>query len=329
MRQLKASLFFLVVISAEVSADSGLVRDWIERMNLAMDSLSYRGTLVYMHGDSLDTLKVTHRHGPRGYSERLSTLTGVKREVVRENGEVRCLYPEDHSLMIESQLAQGVFPSFSSNRWIVSRSYYDYRLAGADRVAGLDTQVIEINPLDQHRFGYRLWLERESGLLLRSVLRNSQGKAMEQIAFTEIEIAAKITDEELHPANYVDKYVSFPTPTAGRAENKQETPEWQPSSLPPGFELSVHDHVAAADGRTSLVHLVYSDGLASISIYVEQVSDDSTGVPEQDQRGAISVYSRRDGEMLITVIGEVPYDTVALIGQSVRHNRGGQIAASE
>jgi len=87
-----------------------MARDWLERMNRAMETLSYRGTLVYSHDDRLDVVRVAHRHDGENSRERLYTLTGTKREVVRENGQVRCLYPEDHSLMIESQLAQGIFP---------------------------------------------------------------------------------------------------------------------------------------------------------------------------------------------------------------------------
>ncbi|GAB4193797.1 MAG: MucB/RseB C-terminal domain-containing protein [Wenzhouxiangellaceae bacterium] len=327
MRWWLTVLLFGAVSQAATASDT--VRVWLERMNRAMETLSYRGTLVYMHDDRLDMLKLVRHHGEQGLRERIITLTGSRREVLRENGEVRCLYPEDNSMLIEGQLAQGIFPEFSAERWATSRNFYAYRLGSDDRIAGLAAQIIEITPNDRHRYGYRLWLERDSGLLLRSVMQDKAGRIKEQIAFTEIEITDEINDSELKPAKQLEQYIPFPHPLSGVSHSPVGQPEWRPQMLPPGFELTTHDHLGESGDSWPLEHLVYSDGLASISIYIEQISGDHTGVPAQAERGGISVFSRREGDLLITTIGEAPYATVAEIGRSVRQHDERSVIASD
>jgi len=206
-------------------------------------------------------------------------------------------------------------------QWAKSRPYYDYRLGGKDRVAGLITQVIEILPKDEHRFGYRLWIDRDSGLLLRSMLRDHREQALEQISFTDIDITDDISDEELSAADTTKKFFVFPTPTAGDSHALKGDPEWVPTNLPPGFALIAHSHIDGDEhSKSTLEHMIYSDGLASVSIYIEQVTGENTGVPAQAKRGGIRVFSRRSGSTLITAIGELPYQTLAKIGHSVRRH---------
>ena len=323
MQRLVAGLWILLVCGPALAGDA---HEWLRRMHQAMETLSYRGTLVYAHGERLDVVRVVHRHDGHNLRERLYTLTGSRREVLRENGEVRCLFPEDQSLVGESQLAQGIFPEFTAEHWLKSRAYYDYHLAGSDRVAGLAAQVIDIMPKAQDRYGYRLWIDRDSGLLLRSMLRDQRKRAMEQISFTEIEITDDISDEELRSSGGDEaKYLTLPGNVGKLSQPVTSEPEWSPLKLPPGFALVAHNHIAAGD-EAALEHTVYSDGLASVSIYVEQVADDHPGIPAQATRGSINVFSRRDGTFLITAVGELPYSTLADIGRSV--SRGAAIAAS-
>lgn len=197
-------------------------------------------------------------------------------------------------------------------------SSYKLKFGGKDRIAGHHAVNINVIPRDNYRYGYSLWLEKHSGLLLAWELLDSRRNSLAKLMFTDLRIGSEVDPAELKPSGQMQKYETVgPSLPSGRS-GATDQPRWLPSRLPPGFEMTVHRfHRVPGDENAMFEHLVYSDGLAAVSVYVE-----STNVPEGfrsgiNRHGTTHAFSRLKEEMLITVVGDVPAMTVQLIGNSV------------
>lgn len=319
-----ASLFAALLLASGVAAAQTDVHEWLDRMAMAVDRMSYRGTLVFWHDGRLEALSMIHTSGEEGVRERVLTLNGVPREVVRDNDSVICIMPDDRAVLVDRRLTERIFPVIPAER--AARSgRYDFALAGGDRVAGLSTQVVDIKPLDDYRYGYRLWLEKTTGMLLKSQLLDRDGHLIEQLMFTDIEIGAGITDEDLRPSLTANDYrrIEVPPPSEPAAgANDELNRNWVSRfSVPEGFRLSAYDRRAGGREEAS-EHLVFSDGLASVSVYVEpDRSESRDGIIGASTMGALSAYGARRAGHRVTVVGEVPAVTVKRIADSLQETR--------
>lgn len=301
--------------AGQLRADS--VEQWLVRMDHAVASISYRGTLVSTGSNRIDTMRVLHRVDDDGVRERIYALDGPPREVLRDRDQVRCLVSGQASVTVDNPFPTRLLPRIPLDEILGADSVYRARLVGGGRVAARNARVIEIQPLDQYRYGRRLWLDSDTGMLLRSVVFAPDGKVVEKLSFVEIEIGASITDAELESdlenPSHVARYQLGNVENAEFASSK--TPLWLPESLPKGFQLTSVGHGGSEGSRYE--HLLFSDGLASFSIYVE--FDRSAGIAEQiESRGAMHIYTGSIDGNLVTVVGEVPAPTVRLIGRHLR-----------
>lgn len=301
--------------AGQLWADS--VEQWLVRMDHAVASISYRGTLVSTGNNRIDTMRVLHRVDDDGVRERIYALDGPKREVLRDRDQVRCLVSGQASVIVDNPFPTRLLPRIPLGEILGADSVYRVRLLGTGRVAARDTRIIEILPLDQYRYGRRLWLDRDTGMLLRSVVFAPDGGIVEKLSFVEIELGASITDSELESdldnPSQVTRYQIGNNSDGAFASSK--TPLWLPESLPDGFELTSVGHGGSGDQRYE--HLFFSDGLSSFSIYVE--FGRSVGIAEQiESRGAMHIYTGSIEGNLVTVVGEVPAPTVRLIGRHLR-----------
>lgn len=337
---MSVALLGVTLVAGAARADGNAdVREWLDRMNHALSNLDYQGTLVYQHDNRLETIRIVHIVNENGSHERLTSLNGAPREVVRTQDTVTCILPDDQSLILDRRLTTNLFPSLPLSQASDLESHYTFRLGGMDRVAGLAVRVVSIAPRDAYRYGYRLWLEHETGMLLRSELLDSAGKAIEQVMFTDINLGEHIPMSALQP--------QFATPDFGpRPPAPKEMPEsiasgetsgdggrrdlaWTAAGLPPGFHLKSHDWERLSEDTSPAEHLVFTDGLASVSVYVEEEGARAGPAPPGGSRmGAISAFSREHNGHHITVVGEVPPVTVRNIARRV-HPRGSPVAASD
>lgn len=322
-------------VQSNVGADEA-VRGWLDRMSHALNNLDYQGTFIYQHDGQLETLRVVHIVNDEGEHERLYSLNGTPREVIRTPDSVRCILPEDGSVVLDRQLTRNLFPALPPTQVGDLESYYRFQLIGMDRVAGLHTRVIGIEPKDRYRYGYRLWLETDTGMLLRSELVDHSGSAIEQVMFTSINLGDPIPMTALN-SQVTDYKVQFgpkpPTPSVQVRERRKVNTsrrnlEWSISDLPPGFHLKSHGlETVSQEGLAE--HMVFTDGLASVSVYVEATEHGGDKAPEGvSNMGAINAFSRKVDKHRVTVVGEVPTLTVRSIAQAV-HREGGQLAADD
>lgn len=293
------------------------VQHWLDRMARAIETLDYRGTLVHVREDRVDTLRIIHRADEDGVRERIYAIDGEPREVLRDGNKVRCLLPGDQPQVLESQLAGRLLPHLPVNRLTSPESAYDMAMAGSERVAGLATRIVNIEPRDQYRYGYRFWLEESTGMLLRYVLIDPDGRQLQQLSFASIELGASISDAELAPAMIdAPKVLTTRLHDAEGQIRSGRRQEAFRDRVPDGFRLANIGKGRSENGE-EFEHLLFSDGLASFSIYIEQSAPDAIG-SRIKAMGAVHVFTEQGEGRTVTVVGEVPAATVEYVGQRFR-----------
>jgi sigma-E factor negative regulatory protein RseB len=314
----RKALLFLISISISqlvVAGDSGQAREWLERMATAMSQMSYQGTFVYIRGDVVETMRITHLTDETGVRERLYSVSGPHREVIRDREGVRCVL-EDSAAVVEDQVVASLyFPELPLAIIDDDTSGYRLETGGEARIAGQTARRVSIFPEDGYRYGYDFWLEEQTGLLLKWVLFDAEHKPLAKLMFTDFSIGSAIDLDEIESDAHPEDFVEMKTFSTERSVVTQSQPRWQPAKLPPGFHLTSHSR--KPDTEAVYEHTVYSDGLAAVSVYVEKQGQGPTVISGVSQLGTNNAYIRKQGAYQITVIGEVPAITVKSIANEI------------
>jgi sigma-E factor negative regulatory protein RseB len=318
-RSCKAAFLFGMVgwlAQAAVAAEPDEALRWLEKVAQASRTVDYEGVFVYRHKGELEAMRVIHRVDDDGERERLFSLTGVAREIVRDDEKVTCILPDSRAIVVDRRqsgnpLSQLVPQDVES----LSRSYI-LEVAGDGRVAGRSAKQIDIRPRDEFRFGYRLWIDQETGLLLQADVFDDNGEAIEQLMFAELRTPVSIPTSWLQPQSAGEGYTWYRQQPVRTAKRTQES-NWQFNDLPPAFELVLHELRRMPGSDRSVEHLLFSDGLANVSVYIEKTVPDQA-FEGHSEMGAVKAYGRLlDKTTQITAVGEVPAVTVERIGESI------------
>lgn len=282
---------------------------WLGRIASAGQRLNYSGTFTYQSGKNLETSRIVHMTDATGEHERLEVLDGSPREVIRNSKEVRCVLPEQRTVIIDRPGLRRAFPSRLPASFAALAENYRIRKGEVGRVAGLDAQQIILEPQDDLRYGYELWAEVQSGLLLKSRTLDERGEIIEQFSFSDVRIGGEIGREALRPR--FDKDEHWRIVHAGGVELPREESGWIQQAPIAGFSLVSVVRRPMGREQGEAVHLVFSDGLASISVFIEPASPEGArhGIGPLSS-GAINIYKRQVGPHQITALGEVPLRTV-------------------
>lgn len=289
---------------------------WLARAAQAARTLNYVGTIVFQHGGRVETSRLTHVVDDGVEYEKLVNLDGPAREVIRSKGEVRCYYPDAKIVRVEPRTFRNVFPSLSPQQQQALAQFYEFKRQENVRVAGFDTEVYVAVPKDGKRYGHKFWADRATGLLLKARLINERDEVVEQFAFTDVAIGVKVDRESARPT-----WPAVPSdwqlregPAGGPAPHETG---WIVARLPPGFVKVMEGFRHLRGKREQVAHLVYSDGLVAVSVFVEPIA----GVPGQAagavRQGGLNVFTVKLDDHLVTALGEVPSITVRQIAQSV------------
>jgi sigma-E factor negative regulatory protein RseB len=288
---------------------------WLARATAAARDLNYVGTIVYQHGSRVETSRLVHLRTPSGEQEKLVNLDGPAREVIRIDGDVRCYYPDAKILRIEPRTFRNAFPSLSAQQQKTLSEYYDFRKAESGRVGGYEAQAWVFEPKDGMRYGHKFWADVTTGLLLKARIVNERDEVVEQFAFTDLSIGAKVDREMVRPTwNALPP--DWQVQQAALGEIEAADTGWLVGKLPPGFTKIAEGRRALRGRREPVAHLVFSDGLVSVSVFVEAIG----GTPRAlgpSQQGGINIFVRPVDDKMITVLGEVPGVTVRQIANSV------------
>ena len=311
MRVLLVLLLF--VSRAFADDDSGLNgQDWLDKVNEAMKTLNFRGTVVFMKNGQIDTMKYQHTFDKGVEYERLTSLNSPLREVTRNSSEIKCLYKETQE-KVETQ--HPIDRSFIVNLPLKPeklKDQYLYAVAGQEMVAMRPAKIIAVLPKDELRYARKLWVDTETLLPLKVEVYGSDGKTLEQVMFADFNVDASTAGSE---ATLVQPEGAKPhrqhTPQVEAFENSRfEIKNW-----PPGFEKVFFIRNTMQQSKKTVDHLLISDGFSSISVYFETKGDE--GIEGLRSLGPVNSYSRVIDDVQVTVLGEVPVRTVELVANSV------------
>ena len=311
-------------------------REWLLRMNKALTTRNYDGTFFHLSEGRIETMRIVHRVRAGRVTERLQSLDGSGREFVRANDELTCYLPDQHTVLVEPRQDKGPFlgslPQFDAS----VGDFYRIEALPATHILGRAARVIAVNPKDQFRFGYRLWLDEKTAMPLRTQLCDSHGQVIEQIFFARLEMPENIPDSDLAPTVRTDgmRWVRQGAPVDNASAALSA---YRASQLPPGFRLTVQGTQTLGGASSPASHLVYSDGLATVSVFVEEQSGVPSGVTaapdtqaEPPMQGLARVGSGFAFSTIVqghqvTAVGEVPAQTVEFIAHSVKIYSGGEL----
>jgi len=308
----------LAALAQAAGADAGPgPQAIIARMTEATRTLNYEGTFVYSHEQRLETVRVIHAFQAGRLRERLIHLNGTPREVLRDESGVTCIYPDARSVVVERNLPGEILQPTQDMDVERLAQHYQLTLGAGTRIAGRDAQEVAIDPRDGYRYGYRLWVDRDSGLLLRSDLVDREGELLEQILFVTLEVHDEIPPSALEPTIGVKGWSWFDE--SGRSYPEEAADEgWAAHWLPPGFEPTTRSVRRLQRVPGPVRYLGYSDGLASVSVYVQEQSTAKEGGGSVASLGAAHAFSVAVDGHQVTVVGEVPAETVERVATSVR-----------
>lgn len=314
--RLAPAVFVLALVASTVRADDHAMR-WLTRASQAARQLDYIGTIVYQIGSRVESSRITHLYDNGREFAKLVNLDGPAREVVRSEGEVRCYYPDAKLVRVEPETFRNVFPSLSLEQQQSLSRYYSFRLVGDDRVGGRPVQVVVFEPKDGLRYGHRFWSDGATGLLLKARVLNERGDGVEQFAFSDLTINARIDRAMVEPSwPVVPPDWKVIEGISGDVLPRETG--WAVTRVPPGFAKIMEGFRKLRGRRERVAHLVFSDGLVSISVFVEPLVAASAPAGFT-QQGGLNVYSVKQDDHLITVMGETPGATVRQIAHSVVH----------
>ena len=328
LQRLLATALLASAASLALAADEGSDTEalvWLERMQSALRERDYSGEFSFYRDGQLNSLSITHGRVDGELRERLVHLDGPRRVIVRNGEVVSCLLEEgdpmlDHLERVPAgPFARAFIPGDGADGSMLP-SGYESRISGAGRVAGQMVRRIDVLPDDATRYGYRLYLQDPTALPLRAELLDPAGAALEIFQFVRIDLRpdlARLLDGPVAPG-----LVRHDLDIQASAEADDAPMDWSVEWLPTGFEMAAASLSAAPMRDAPVQTLSYSDGIASLSVFVERAWSD-TAWTRQRRQGATSAVMREleneDGaRFLVTVVGEVPMATAERVAAAVR-----------
>lgn len=301
-------------VLAEETASDPL--SWLERIAEAGQQLNYVGTFIYQSGSNFETSRIVHIADKNGEREHLEVLDGSPREVIRINNEVRCVLPDQKTVIIDRAGSRRAFPATLPASFADLIENYQVSLGVIRRVAGRKAQQLILAPRDNLRYGHRLWAEVDSGLLMKARMIDETGAIIEQFTFSDVKIGGEIDETPLQ-ADY-EKDDQWRVVSAYGEEMPPEASGWILSDALPGYRLKSVIKRPLGRGSGNILHYVYSDGLASISVFIKPLD------PTQDKEGMtpfadgpIHIYRRKVDGHMVTALGEVPFTAIKRLGDAI------------
>lgn len=298
---------------------------WLERMNQALTARNYDGTFSHWQGGRVEMLRIIHRVQNGAVSERLVSLDGSGREFIRTGSNLACYLPDKRTVLVESRppeesLLSG-FPTINDQ----TARFYDIKEVAQTRLLGRDTHYITVSPKDEYRYGYRLWIDESTAMPLKTQLCDTHGRVIEQVVFASLTLSSRIPDAAFKPEVSTEgfQWLRSDAPKDPAKEAMADPVIWEALKLPPGFKMTVRKAQTMPGATSPVDHLVFTDGLASVSVFVEATPQAAatSGEPPVDESarvGSSSAFSTFIDGHKVTAVGEVPPATVRFIANSVQ-----------
>lgn len=315
-----AAMAFAAAPAPEAPKAERTLTEWLARMHDASRQHNYVGTFVVSSpAGALSTARIWHAIDAQRQVEKVEALTGTPRSTFRHNDEVVTFLPERRVVRIERRESLGLFPALFDARNSSIPDFYRARLLGSDRVAGFDADVVQIVPKDLMRYGYRIWSEKKSGLVVKLQTLGAEGEVMEQSAFSELQLNAPL---------HAGKLARLMVPPEGWRVDRAETIKttavdegWGLKAPVPGFAPMSCYRRRMGSGSDGTMQWVFSDGLASVSLFVETFDPLRHTQEGLLASGATQTLTRRIQDWWVTVVGEVPPQTLRAFAHNLERRR--------
>lgn len=311
-------------VSSVAASGRQSIEQWLTRLNGPAQQRAYVGTFVVTAGNYMSSARVWHVCEGTQQVERVEALTGVPRLTYRRNDQVVSYLPQSRTAIAQKRESLSIFTDVLNRADPSISQFYQLKSIGHDQVAGFMADAVQLVPRDGWRFGYRIWTERATGLVVKLQTLDALQLVLEQAAFSDLQLAQPISWSKLsammdNTDGYLVKKPELITTTADQEG-------WQFKAQVPGFKpIGCHRR---EDGGSIVsrgpLQCVFSDGLASVSLFVEAFDAASHGKSQRDEQsamGATHLQARQLGEWWLTVVGEVPQQTLQRFAQSLERKR--------
>jgi sigma-E factor negative regulatory protein RseB len=306
-----------LTVSQVLGDDAVSPQDWIDRMGNAVQVTNYEGTVVRVRDGKVDTFKVVHTVTDGVVREKVVIQDGNGLEIIRNGNEVHCILPDRESVLVEEWNNQSTLFSMLPSSDIRFGSEYDVLIKNFERVAGRKAAKLAILPHDNYRYGYRIWLDTETGFPLQTQLIGDDSNPLEHVKFADISIQQDILSSALAPSYRTENWKWYAEPR--QTVKREVDSDWVAEEVPSGFRVVSTQQKILPDAEDPLTHIIYSDGLVTVSVFITPVTDKKkTG---SSSVGASNSYSTVIDEYRVTAVGQVPQITVEQIAKSVRRSQ--------
>ncbi|MHB1678459.1 MAG: MucB/RseB C-terminal domain-containing protein [Sulfuriferula sp.] len=293
----------------ETSADLNV---WLNQVATAAQRLDYDGTVVYQYNDDMEISHIAHRMDHTVELFRQDALSGAPHSFLRLNDGVYCYIPEGNQVRIERHQHHQFFPEILPIPATHIAALYILKAVGHAQIANHDSRGVSLTPRDAYRYGYVLWADSNSNLLLKFIKLNEHQQPVEQFAFTQINIGSAPSREQFQSGFAGKKPIIVPSRESAHLNS------WHVDTLPPGFHKITQTQLELPNKPQGVLHLVYTDGLATVSLFIEPLAQLGKHPPRGlSSHGMMSIYARPIGEYQVTALGEVPPATLIMITDSL------------
>ena len=321
LRTVLLSVIVLGASPAILRAEGSDAREWLVRMEQAVESLSYEGTFVHMVGNSIETMHVIHRAVDGDVAERLFSRDQPGREILRHNDKVTCIFADQRTVLVDRRKDRRTTPLLGAVPQDADETqlWYQFIDVGEGHKLGRAVRVIEIRPQDSYRYGHRLWLDQLTAMPLKIQLLAPEGVVLEQIQFVSMVVPAEISDARLQADVEVEGFSWYEQDqNSALPPPDRQGAGWTVDEPPPGFMLTEARMSILPGAEYPVEHLVYSDGMASVSVFIEPAEANDQELAGLSRMGAAHAYTLMIGDRQITAVGEVPPVTVERLARSLR-----------
>lgn len=304
-------------------AEDRRLGEWLLRMHDASRRRAYIGTFVVSVGSSMSSARIWHVCDGDQQMERVETLTGAPRSTFRRNDQVLTFFPDSRVAVAERRESFGLFPNLLQSGDASIARFYSLRPAGHERVAGFETDVVQLRPRDKLRFAYQVWTEKKTGLVVKLQTLDVEGQVLEQAAFSELQLDAPVSMTRL--SQMMGNTEGYQVETPDLVKTTASVEGWALKAPVPGFQpMSCYRRpgASAAEGRhDSTLQWIFSDGLATVSLFLEDFDPRRHSQPGAQALGATHTLTRRLGDWWLTAVGEVPQQTLLTFAQALERRK--------
>ena len=288
----------------------------LQKASAAAHVLSYQGIFVCQSNkQQAKSVQIKHLYDGQQEFTRNIVLDGAPREMFSQGNDLVIYNPKNEKVVIEKRRRHHLFPDVLPADIESLKLYYTLSTGAAERVAGREVQIMLLEPKDQYRNRHQFWIDAEYGLVLKTVTLNSRNETIDNVAFNQLNLFNTVDLDWFKPK--IDTNKHYVMEENSPIADNSPSPHWQLGALPAGFRKVDQMLLTTKGKQLPITQLVFSDGLATVSLFIEPLAKGGKQKQGASIVGNTNVYSRVSGFLQITALGEVPEATTAHIAKAV------------